>query len=184
MNSVVTHWSNRGWERDPAEKMMVQVSAFYDGQLLRGCQLATVFSEVGLHSETWQDILSHCNGFFAIARHTPTATLVAVDRVRSIPVFYGQQGGTVFVSDDAEWVRQSVEDTELQPFAREEFQLAGYVTGSDTLYPNVKRLQVGELLHIVAGEEPELATHRWYRFTHSEPKHWDQGERRGGILLY
>jgi len=160
---------------------MVHGSAFHSGQLLRGRQLATVFSEANPSPETWQDVLSHCNGFFAIARHTPTATLVAVDRVRSIPVFYGQQGGTVFVSDDAEWVRQSVGDTEMEPLAREEFQLAGYVTGSDTLYPNVKQLQAGELLHIVTGEEPKLATHRWYRFTHSEPEYWDEGELRDDL---
>ncbi|WP_018176951.1 asparagine synthetase B family protein [Thioalkalivibrio sp. AKL8] len=178
MNNVVTHWNNAGWESDPAEKVMVHGSAFHDGQLLRGGQLATVFSEADPGPETWQDVLSHCNGFFAIARQTPTATLVAVDRIRSIPVFYGQQGGTVFVSDDAEWVRQSVGDTEMEPLAREEFQLAGYVTGSDTLYPNVKQLQAGELLHIVAGEEPEIATHRWYRFTHTEPQQWDEGELR------
>lgn len=181
MNNVVTHWNNRSWESDPAEKMMVHGSAFHGGQLLRGCQLATVFSEADLRPESWQDVLSNCNGFFAIARHTPTVTLVAVDRIRSIPVFYGQQGGTVFVSDDAEWVRQSVGDTEMDPVARAEFQLAGYVTGSDTLYPNVKQLQAGELLHILAGEEPELATHRWYRFTHSEPEHWDEGELRDDL---
>ena len=181
MKNVVTHWNNSGWESDSETQIMVHGSAFHGDKLLRGRQLATVFGEAEPGPDAWVDLLSQCNGFFAIARYSTSATLVAVDRVRSIPVFYGQQGGTVFISDEADWVRQRVGDTEMEPVAREEFQLAGYVTGSDTLYPNVKQLQAGELLHIVDGEQTELTTHRWYRFTHSEPEHWSEAKLRDGL---
>jgi asparagine synthase (glutamine-hydrolysing) len=98
-----------------------------------------------------------------------------VDRIRSIPLFYGKADGQVYLSDDAEWVRQQVGDKEMDPVARDEFQLAGYVTGQDTLFPNVKQVQAGELLRItLSGKEPQIETYRYYRFTHTEPSEWDE----------
>lgn len=181
MNQIEMHWNNAGWEHAPEPNIQVHGSAFRGDQLLRGRQLAGAFENIEPSLEAWADVLHACNGFFAIARQTALATLVAVDRIRSIPVFYGQYDGSVYISDDAEWVRQRVGDSDMEAFAREEFQLAGYVTGPDTLYPNVKQIQAGELLHITHGDRPELISHRWYRFTHSEPDQWHEGEMREGL---
>lgn len=114
-------------------------------------------------------LLNQLNGFFAIVIEDNQHAFAAVDRVRSIPLFYGQADVRIFLSDDGEWVRNNVGDRKMDPIARQEFLHTGYVTGSDTLFPKVKQLQAGEFLHITKNHnEPQLQTHRYYRFLHTE----------------
>lgn len=125
--------------------------------------------------ERWRDALSRLNGFFALILQREGQLLAAVDRVRSIPLFYGMVDRAVFVSDDAEWIREQVGDTEMDPVAREEFIQAGYVTGPDTLYKNVRQLQAGELLIIdFNGLETAVRTDRYYLLSHFEPATYDE----------
>lgn len=179
MDRVVTHFGNSGWEENSAGSN-VQGSAFNGGALYRGSQVADLVPEASADTAEWQERLLELNGFFALVAEDGTSLVAAVDRVRSLPLFYGSVNGTLFLSDDAEWVRQQVGDAETDPVAREEFQLAGYVTGPDTLFPNVKQLQAGEMLrvHHPAGEELAVTTHRYYRFTHTEPTEWDEAALR------
>lgn len=124
--------------------------------------------------EQFSDALSSANGFYALVKHRPNEVMAAVDHVRSIPLFYSQRGQTLILSDDAEWVRSQVDDNEMDPIAREEFLLAGYVTGSDTLYSHVKQLQAGECLAATydAGRIA-ITKRRYYRFQHVEPAHYN-----------
>ncbi len=65
----------------------------------------------------------------------------------------------------------------MDPLAREEFLLAGFVTGRDTLYPNVKQIQAGEYLEAQASNgQIQLKTSRYYRFWHTEPGVCDKTE--------
>src|SRR5690606_12752657 len=117
------------------------------------------------------------NGFYALVWQHQNKTYAAVDHIRSIPLFYALKDQTFFLSDEAEWVREQVGNKKMDPLAREEFQLAGYVTGQETLFPDVKQLQAGELL--VVNEEngvPEVATERYYRFLHTEPEIYNEAE--------
>lgn len=79
------------------------------------------------------------------------------------------------ISDNAEWVRQRVGDQTIDPVAREEFQLVGYVTGQDTLFPHVKQLLAGESLIAEEGESGiDVRCRRYYRYLHTEPKQYDE----------
>ena len=91
--------------------------------------------------------LSRLNGFFAaVSQVDEHALLAAVDRTRSMPLFYASAGGSFYLSDDAEWVQRQVGYAEPDELIAAEFLLAGYVTGPDTLNPRVKQLQAGEAL--------------------------------------
>ena len=114
--------------------------------------------------------LPDLNGFYAFAVRKNGDLVAAVDRIRSIPLFYGQKGDDFFVSDAAEWVREQVGDTQMDPIAKEEFLGCGYVTGPDTLFPNVKQLQAGELLEMrSSGFDVGSNTQRYYRYVHHYP---------------
>jgi len=101
--------------------------------------------------------------------------LASVDRVRSRPMFYGQRGDDWLVSDVAEWVRDRVGDRDIDELVAAEFMLTGYVTGAETLYPNVKQLRAGEML--IEGEGKGLSvvrTERYYEFRHRDP--WEESD--------
>lgn len=111
--------------------------------------------------------IQHLNGFYAVVIINNNEVYAVVDRIRSIPLFYGTAEGNVFISDDAHWVRDQVKDKEFAEIAETEFLLTGYVTGPDTLYPNVKQIQAGEALFVEYGfERAQISTERYYRYIH------------------
>jgi len=112
--------------------------------------------------------LKESNGFFSVVNVEGNNGWIAVDRIRSLPLFYGQHNGKLFISDDARWVRKHVHDNEMNPIAREEFLACGYVTGSDTLFPNVKQVQAGEVVFFQPSEDSDIIVEplRYYRYVH------------------
>lgn len=117
------------------------------------------------------------NGFYALVWENSDTLYAAVDHIRSIPLFYALKGNDFYLSDDADWVREKAGNTEMDEIAKEEFQLTGYVTGQDTLYPDVKQLQAGEFLCInTLSESPKVESERYYRFLHTEPDVFDEHE--------
>lgn len=111
--------------------------------------------------------LGEFNGSFCIVRHDAHRLEAAVDRVRSEPLFYGVRGRDFYLSDDASWVRRQVGDDVIDDVAAAEFQMAGYVTGSDTLYSHVKQLQAGEQLLVEDSDDgPVVQTSRYAEFIH------------------
>ncbi|WP_414730301.1 asparagine synthase-related protein [Zhongshania aliphaticivorans] len=124
--------------------------------------------------------LRSLNGFYSWVEQSQSGIRAAVDHVRSMPLFYGTSDGQFYISDNADWVRRQVNDVEMDRLAKEEFLLAGYVTGSDTLYPNVKQIQAGEL--IIARKTREgvsVEVSRYYQFLHTEPASYSES----GLLI-
>jgi len=80
-----------------------------------------------------------------------------VDHIRSFPVFYSEG----CVSNDARQVLSVLKDKAIDETAVLEFSMAGFVTGADTLYKNIKCLQPGEYL-IYEGKAPALK--RYYQY--------------------
>lgn len=99
-----------------------------------------------LHPDILANKLKALDGAFAIVIEMENVVFAAVDRVRGIPLFYAKTADNFYLTDDAEWLRQQVGDTQLDPISKIEYKLTGYVTGSDTLYHNVKQLCAGEYL--------------------------------------
>ena len=109
------------------------------------------------------------NGSFALVAVSTSLALAVVDRIRSLPLFYGQHNSEIYISDDADWVREQVHDEAMDETAVTEFLLTGYVTGQETLFPNVRQLQAGECLVVRAGTVGiQVSTQRYYRWVHSD----------------
>jgi asparagine synthase (glutamine-hydrolysing) len=98
---------------------------------------------------------------------TDGSLVAAVDRARSIPIFYAHTGDDMYVSDDAYWVAEQLAEQDYDKLSIAEFLLAGYVTGQDTLFPMIKQLRAGELLLAKATPSGIQVTARtYYAFLH------------------
>jgi asparagine synthase (glutamine-hydrolysing) len=154
--------------RDPSqwrsvEGLHVRGSAFCKGPGTALAPLTETFGQVQ-SLDDFIEKLNQLNGFFSIIREDEQAVFASVGPSRSFPLFYGQKGTTVYLSDDAYWVRDQVGDTEFDDLAETEFALCGYVTGPDTLYPHVKQLQTAEGLMVSnSSEGPIITTTRYFR---------------------
>lgn len=128
--------------------------------------------------------LQRVNGFYSWISEHKNFLYAGVDHVRSVPLFYAKVNNNFYLSDDAEWIRQQLDETEMDVIAKEEFLLCGYVTGQDTLYKSIKQLQAGEFLEVY-NEAGSLCvkTSRYYLFSHSEPLDYDEEELKNNLAL-
>jgi asparagine synthase (glutamine-hydrolysing) len=113
----------------------------------------------------WAAELRRTNGFFALAHRRGAEVFAAVDRVRSIPLFWGTAGDEAYLSDDAHWVAGRLGAGEGHEPAATEFLLAGFVTGNDTLVPGVRQLAAGDVLRLAPGPGGMAAeVRRWWAY--------------------
>lgn len=148
-------------------KVATRGSAFDD----YGCCLAgREFSSRFERTKTVQDFVSKVralNGFFAVVVMVPGLVMAAVDRVRSIPLFYAVKGSHFYLSDNAYWIWRELGNPQPDWLLSAEFLLTGYVTGPDTLMKDIKQLQAGE---IIAFDETggSIELERYFKFAHCE----------------
>lgn len=157
-----------GWTWSRSSRIAVRGCAFCESRkdALSGEMLAQYFEGTdGI--ETFADRICHLNGFFAVVVQTNSSVFAAVDRVRSVPLFYAVGSACFCLSDNARWILQQLGCSEVDSDSAAEFLLTGYVTGSSTLISDIKQLQAGELLSFDANAG-RIKLRRYYRFVHSE----------------
>ncbi|MBN1555977.1 MAG: hypothetical protein JXA11_14630 [Phycisphaerae bacterium] len=146
------------------------VSGFFycDDQLLSDETLADKFASADFQSR-WPDVLADVDGNWCGVLQSPDTLRAAVDHLRSFPLFYAVRGEDVYLSDDAYWVREQIGDETLDELSTSEYLMAGFVTGNDTLYPNVKQIQAGEA--VTFRRTPEgisICSERYFRYIHGD----------------
>lgn len=124
------------------------------------------FSECN-NEEIFRNLLLNTNGFFAVIIETENYILAAVDRIRSIPLFYGRINGNFYISDDASYIKEKIKDEEMDELSKIEFLLTGYVTNDNTLHSNVKQIRAGEYL-IFDKVNNKLKIERYFEFRHKD----------------
>lgn len=168
-NTILLNLSRR-WTR-LSIKDNLQFATVGDGWIgeksHRGMDLTEAISKrsLSLNCESSCREIIPQNGHFAIVVKKNDFLFASVDRVRSIPLFYGSCNGQFYLSDDARWVRAKLNDYKPYPLAVAEFRYAGFVTGRDTLFPKVKQLQAGECLLVQNGADGlKVMPYRYYAY--------------------
>jgi asparagine synthase (glutamine-hydrolysing) len=110
----------------------------------------------------WAAGLRGVNGFFALVHRAGTEVFAAVDRIRSIPLFWGTAGSEAYLSDDARWVRDRLGAQEGHEPASTEFLLSSFVSGNETLVPGMYQLAAGDVLRLAPGPSGVTAEVRRY----------------------
>lgn len=107
--------------------------------------------------------LAGLHGHFALVVDGPGFFLAAVDRNRSIPLFYSLSPEGPRVSNDPRRLLPSGERPRVSPDALRQIRMAGYTTGRKTAIEGVFQLLPGELL-VWAGAEGGTRRERYYRY--------------------
>lgn len=152
-------WVKRG-------KIYARGFAFMQEDFLDAEKIAQTFDKA-IALDQIMETLSNLNGYFSIIIESPTYLLIAVDRVRSFPVFYAKQKSTVYVTDQPYWIVNAGEMTHLDKCSAAEFLLTGYVTGSYTLVQGIRQVRAGELICLNLQSE-HISNYRWYKFMPEE----------------
>ncbi|HPQ11170.1 MAG TPA: hypothetical protein PLQ98_07575, partial [Bacillota bacterium] len=85
------------------------------------------------NAKSLENLLRSVDGNFCMLVIGNGRVVLAVDRLRSIPLFYFIDKSDVYVSDDGWWIIQQSSLSEIDAEAALEYLATGYVTGSGTL---------------------------------------------------
>ncbi len=161
-----------GWHRkknDAGIEVFSRGYATINGLSVEEGQLAhELLQLVDANSDLWLNVvaskLPNVNGNFAVIYRSPIGELlVATDRIRSIPMFWGVAKDSIVVSDRAYKVAEAIGEFDCDDVSTHEFLLCGYVTGNDTLIRNVRQLRAAEMLIQHLDKRAELTQYfRYY----------------------
>jgi len=114
--------------------------------------------------DAFRERLATLNGFFALVLQAPGWTLAAVDRVRSIPLFYRLQPEPVELYDQLtpDHCLKSPED--LDAGALTDFLYAGYCTGAATLSRHYHQLEAGHFFYLPYTRPLRPIVQAYFRF--------------------
>jgi asparagine synthase (glutamine-hydrolysing) len=141
--------------------------AFLDERMLDTMALAAVLDTCRTERE-WINTISRLNGFYAVVTRRDEFLLAAVDRLRSIPLFFGSSDKSLSMSDDAYCVHQALGNGQIDELSTAEFLLTGYVTGQHTLYSRIKQLRPGETITVPQDSVNSPEYYRYYEFYHRD----------------
>jgi asparagine synthase (glutamine-hydrolysing) len=155
---------NFGWKK--IKNIYIKGTILENNHILKPEEVFNKLSE--LEESKVIDCLRHLNGYYSIINVNENNGWMAVDRIRSFPLFYGRQKDSLIISDVASLVKEQVGDLDIHPIARQEFLLTGFVTGPDTLFENVKQMQAGEVIFFSIDEGyVNLKSTRYYDYFHT-----------------
>jgi asparagine synthase (glutamine-hydrolysing) len=144
-------------------------NVFFENKLLSPEKLAELISPLickegqGKEKETG-DLLEKLNGDFAFVAETKNTILCAVDKTRSIPLFYIKTKNSLIISDSAYYLKDKI-NQRLNEEKAAEFMVAGYVTGNETLFDDIKQIRNGEFF-LYQKNEKSLKSCCYFRFLH------------------
>ena len=95
--------------------------------------------------------------------------LLAVDRMRGIPLFYSTVSNRVTLNHNAFRIASSLPDVSLSEDSAVEFLLSGFIIGRDTLYENIYQVMPGEIVTISEDKSGNCEANR-YRYFHYYPQ--------------
>jgi asparagine synthase (glutamine-hydrolysing) len=135
-----------------------------DGNSYHGSSICNYF-DGAVDEASFVAMLDQVNGFFAIVVEYENTVLVAVDRLRSMPLFYASTESGIIIGDDASDVADGLSHVSIDTVSAEEFVFTGFVLGRNTLNPSVKEIQAGEYLYI---SDNKIRPMTYYLHTHGD----------------
>gem|GEM_PF-2565037 len=117
--------------------------------------------------------LQQLNGFFAIIMRNEERIVIAVDKVRSIPLFYSINKKEICIGDDANLLRNSntTGDSDalenIDPVSVAEFTAGLYLNGAHTLDRSIRQVQAGEWVELYSSPANKpVTTHDYFRLNY------------------
>ena len=106
-------------------------------------QLLSMLGSV--EQSSFEQTVKQLNGMFAVVAIRKGRVFAAVDRLRSLPLFFSESNKGLRISDDAMLLLDG-KDPELDPVQVNAFRLGGYTLGNQTLARSIRQLQAGQWL--------------------------------------
>jgi len=114
---------------------------------LRLDDLAIFFNDSTIDNSSITEYISNIRGNFSLIVNTSYRTIVAVDCIRSNPLYYLLNDGLLTVTDDIYFLQKEIgRKLSISDFSKLQILMSGYTLFEDTLYTEVKSFIPGQVL--------------------------------------
>jgi asparagine synthase (glutamine-hydrolysing) len=117
-----------------------------NNQIFQNQNLISYFDTVKTIEE-FEEKLKNANGLFSVIIKRDHFLYMAMDRLRTFPLFYYDNKTEFIITDDTYFLKSKYE-LKMDGLSKEEFLSAGYVTGTQTLLSGVYQMQAAEYVQI------------------------------------
>jgi len=151
------------------------------GKYYSGKDLPEYFHGVDSFSD-FEERVRYANGCFSVILKNGDEIFAAVDKIRSLPLFYVRFEGSWLISDNPQFIAEKTETYELNTIGSTEFLATGYVTGNETLVHGIRQIQAGEIIHFKEDDKNQK-----FYYSYRVPDTIDNGYdemRKAGIQVF
>ncbi|MCF6306852.1 MAG: asparagine synthase C-terminal domain-containing protein [Flavobacteriaceae bacterium] len=135
---------NNGYKWFSNEEDYVKGYIFDNDILYKDENLLEYFSKIKNVSD-FKDKIKKAKGLFSVIIKREDIIFVAVDKVRTFPLYYFDNNNEFIITDDTYYLKNK-NQLDYNQLSIKEFLFARYVTGKETLLENVFQIQAGEYL--------------------------------------
>ncbi len=156
--------------------------SFFDaeGRLYQGEEVLNYFKDVDSPLE-FRKKMQGMNGVFSVVLAIEGAVYLAVDTIRSFPLFYIKKGKEWLVSDNAWFLKEQMNNPQISSLSRLEFRSTGFVSGDETLISGLNQLQAGEIVVL----DSECTKNYYFSYRVKNVREASYGEhKREGIRYF
>jgi len=139
-----------GWLRCETQGLTLWFKGYLNGESAEG--LARRLGP--LPCEDWAQAAAGLDGHFSLVAARDDTVFAAVDRIASIPVFYGFDGTAWRVDGNARRLAAGLGATTINPDAALALAMSGATIGEATLLDGIEALGAGEAVLFAPGQEP------------------------------
>lgn len=139
---------------------------WFKGYIINDSQNTCTDSEIkDLYNSTknesdFRTKIQKLNGAFSVIAQNSNYIYACVDHIRSFPLFYYFENKRFLISDDIDSLKNEVESVTIDKQSINEFKATGYVTGSDTIYEEIKKLEPYQ--YLVYNKKEHILTLQYY----------------------
>jgi len=152
----------RGWRRFESGRLAL----WFKGYVNEGSPPQLADRLEGLAAVDWLDEVAQLDGHFALVVSRGGKTLAALDRIASIPLFYGGDEKSLSLASNALWLKEKLGLETVNAEAALEFGMSGFTTGPKTLYEGLEALGAGEAVFFQNG----AVERQHYALYHPKPE--------------
>ena len=156
MSEVILRY-NEGFSWNSENGIYVKGYIYLEDEVYICKSLISVFENITSYEE-FKEAIRVMNGNFSVVIKRKNETWISVDRARSIPLFYSEDGR--YISDCVETIIDNMNCVEFDNISISEQILSSFIYGSNTAIKGIKQLQLGECARIV---DNKIETNIYYR---------------------
>ena len=142
---------NNGWSEHQLKNGYILYKGNFSSYEHELNDFLTLFKDGAVREGDIIDHIDRIRGNFSIIIKMDDCIVASVDRIRSTPLYFIDEGEVIFITDDINFFKKNGHELIISNNSRLSILMSGYTLFEDTLYAGVKSFSPGQILFCCSG---------------------------------